>query len=75
MPASDTFRLCAAGVTPPGSAAQRTLETVEQVNLVGAATTDTRSSANVVKAVAGDLGQVASRIRGQVGQFFGRLCR
>jgi methyl-accepting chemotaxis protein len=54
-------------------AALRTIETVEQVNQVEAATTDTRVSATVVKSVADDLGQVASRIRGQVDQFFDRL--
>jgi methyl-accepting chemotaxis protein len=54
-------------------AAQRTFETVEQVNMVGAATSDTHTSATLVKSVAGDLGQVASRIRGQVDQFFDRL--
>ena len=54
-------------------AAQRTRETVEQVNQVGAATTDTRASANAVKFVADDLGQVAGRIRGQVDLFFERL--
>ena len=55
------------------TAAQRTFETVEQVNLVEAATSDTRASATAVKIVADDLGQVAGRIRGQVDQFFDRL--
>jgi methyl-accepting chemotaxis protein len=55
------------------TAAQRTFETVEQVNLVEAATSDTRASATAVKLVADDLGQVAGRIRGQVDQFFDRL--
>jgi methyl-accepting chemotaxis protein len=55
------------------TAAQRTFETAEQVNLVEAATADTRASATAVKIVADDLGQVASRIRGQVDQFFERL--
>ncbi|MBI1203734.1 MAG: HAMP domain-containing protein [Rhodopseudomonas sp.] len=54
-------------------AAQRTFETVEHVNQVGAATSDTHSSATLVKRVADDLGQVAGRIRGQVDQFFDRL--
>jgi methyl-accepting chemotaxis protein len=55
------------------TAAQRTIETVEQVNQVETATTGTRASAGAVKAVADDLGEVASRIRGQVDQFFERL--
>lgn len=55
------------------TAAQRTVDTAKEVNLVGSATADTRSSANAVKIVADDLGQVASRIRGQVDQFFDRL--
>jgi methyl-accepting chemotaxis protein len=55
------------------TAALRTVETANEVNLVGAATADTRSSANAVKVVADDLGQVASRIRGQIDQFFERL--
>ncbi len=54
-------------------AANRTVETANEVNLVGAATQDTRASAGTVKNVADDLGQVASRIRGQVDQFFERL--
>jgi hypothetical protein len=41
--------------------------------LVGSATQDTRASAVAVKRVADDLGSVASRIRGQVDQFFERL--
>jgi hypothetical protein len=40
---------------------------------MGAATQDTRSSAAAVKAVADDLGSVASRIRAQDDQFFERL--
>jgi methyl-accepting chemotaxis protein len=55
------------------TAAQRTFETAEQVNLVEAATNDTRASATAVKIVADDLGQVAGRIRNQVDQFFERL--
>jgi len=55
------------------TAARRTLETVEQVNLVEVATTGTRANATVVKAVADDLGEVAARIRSQVDQFFERL--
>jgi methyl-accepting chemotaxis protein len=55
------------------TAATRTAETANEVNLVGSATQDTRASANAVKVVADDLGNVASRIRGQVDQFFDRL--
>ena len=55
------------------TAARRTVETANEVNLVGTATQDTRSSAGAVKKVADDLGSVASRIRGQVDQFFQRL--
>jgi len=54
-------------------AAERTVETAKEVNLMGAATHDTRSSAAAVKMVADDLGNVASRIRAQVDQFFERL--
>lgn len=49
------------------------METAKQVNLMGLATHDTRSSATTVKTVADDLGSVASRIRAQVDQFFERL--
>jgi methyl-accepting chemotaxis protein len=55
------------------TAARRTAETAEEVGFVGSATQDTRASAVAVKAVADDLGSVASRIRGQVDQFFERL--
>ena len=54
-------------------AAKRTADTADEVNKVGTATGDTRASAVAVKSVADDLGQVASRIRGQVDQFFDRL--
>ena len=54
-------------------AAERTVETAREVNLMGTATHDTRSSAATVKAVADDLGSVASRIRAQVDEFFERL--
>ncbi len=54
-------------------AAQRTVETAEEVSLLGAAANDTRSSADGVKSVADDLGNVAGRIRAQVDQFFDRL--
>jgi methyl-accepting chemotaxis protein len=54
-------------------AAKRTVETAHEVSLVGTATSDTRSSAVAVKTVADDLGNVASRIRGQVDAFFQRL--
>jgi len=55
------------------TAAQRTLETADEVGLLGAATDDTRASAAGVKSVADDLGSVAGRIRSQVDQFFDRL--
>ncbi len=55
------------------TAALRTIETAKEVGLVGNATADTRTSASTVKSVADDLGHVASRIRGQVDQFFERL--
>ena len=54
-------------------AADRTVATAKEVNLMGAATHDTRSSAAAVKMVADDLSSVASRIRTQVDQFFERL--
>jgi len=37
------------------------------------ATTATRESAGTVESVAGDLGEVAARLRGQVDQFFAKL--
>jgi methyl-accepting chemotaxis protein len=55
------------------TAAQRTADTANDVTQVGEATEDTHASANTVKAVADNLGQVAQRIRGQVDQFFQRL--
>ncbi len=54
-------------------AAKRTVETADEVNLVGTATEGTRASASAVKTVADDLGHVAGRIRGQVDAFFERL--
>jgi methyl-accepting chemotaxis protein len=54
-------------------AAKRTVETANEVNLMGAATQDTRTSAATVKVVADDLGGVANRIRSQVDHFFQRL--
>jgi methyl-accepting chemotaxis protein len=54
-------------------AADRTVATAKEVNLMGAATHETRSSAAAVKMVADDLSSVASRIRTQVDQFFDRL--
>jgi len=54
-------------------AAKRTVETANEVNLMGAATQDTRASAATVKVVADDLGSVANRIRSQVDHFFQRL--
>ncbi len=55
------------------TAAKRTVETADEVNLVGTATQGTRASASSGKAVADDLGNVAGRIRGQVDAFFQRL--
>jgi methyl-accepting chemotaxis protein len=55
------------------TAANRTVDTANEVNLVGAATQGTRASAVAVKSVADDLGNVAGRIRGQVDLFFERL--
>ena len=55
------------------TAARRTADTASEVDHVGSATAETRTSAGVVKAVADDLGNVASRIRSQVEHFFGRL--
>jgi methyl-accepting chemotaxis protein len=40
---------------------------------VGEATAATRDNASAVKTVAEDLGHVATRIRGQVDQFFKKL--
>src|SRR6185503_1224370 len=54
-------------------AAQRTVDTAAEVGEVGAATADTRASAATVKTVADGLGQVASRMRAQVDEFFERL--
>lgn len=54
-------------------AAERTVATAKEVNLMGTATQDTRASAAAVKAVADDLGNVANRIRAQVDRFFERL--
>jgi methyl-accepting chemotaxis protein len=55
------------------TAAKRTIETADEVVLVGEATAATRNNADAVKAVAEDLGSVAGRIRGQVDHFFQKL--
>jgi methyl-accepting chemotaxis protein len=55
------------------TAARRTNETAGEVERVGGATAATRESANAVQSVAGDLGTVAARLRGQVDQFFAKL--
>jgi methyl-accepting chemotaxis protein len=55
------------------TAARRTSETAGEVERVTEATTATRQSAGTVETVAGDLGEVAARLRGQVNQFFARL--
>jgi methyl-accepting chemotaxis protein len=55
------------------TAARRTLETADEVGQVSEATAATRHSARMVETVADDLGRVASRIRGQVDEFFQKL--
>jgi len=55
------------------TAAKRTIETADEVVLVGEATAAARNNADAVKAVAEDLGSVAGRIRGQVDHFFQKL--
>jgi methyl-accepting chemotaxis protein len=55
------------------TAANRTIETADEVARVGEATAATRNNASAVKTVAEDLGHVAARIRGQVDQFFQKL--
>jgi len=55
------------------TAARRTTETAGEVERVTGATAATRESASTVQSVAGDLGQVATRLRGQVDQFFTKL--
>ena len=80
----DISRAIAAAVTEQGAAtteiarsveiaAKRTVETADEVSLVGTATKGTRASASSVKAVADDLGSVAGHIRDQVDSFFARL--
>jgi methyl-accepting chemotaxis protein len=55
------------------TAAKRTNETAGEVDRVAEATSATRHSASTVKSVADDLGEAATRIRGQVNQFFKKL--
>jgi methyl-accepting chemotaxis protein len=55
------------------TAARRTVETAAEVSQLGAATSETRENAVSVKAVADDLGSVASRIRSQIDHFFQQL--
>jgi methyl-accepting chemotaxis protein len=55
------------------TAAKLTEQTANEVNFVGGATQETRVSAAEVKCVAEDLGSVATRLRGQVNDFFARL--
>jgi methyl-accepting chemotaxis protein len=55
------------------TAARRTAETAAEVGFLGAATQDTRASASTVKSIAGNLGDVAGRIRAEVDEFFDRL--
>jgi len=54
-------------------AARRASDTAGEVGRVGDATDATRANAAAVKSVAGDLGTVAARVRGQVDQFFEKL--
>jgi methyl-accepting chemotaxis protein len=54
-------------------AAQRTNDTADEVVSLGEATENTRSSAESVKALAGDLAAAAGQIRAQVDQFFAKL--
>jgi methyl-accepting chemotaxis protein len=76
----------AAAVTEQGAATQeiarsadtasrRTAETASEVGRAGEATAGTRNNASAVKAVADDLGAVATRIRGEVDGFFQTLRR
>jgi methyl-accepting chemotaxis protein len=54
-------------------AARRTNEAATEVERLGEATQNTRSSAASVKALADDLAAAAANIRAQVDQFFGKL--
>jgi methyl-accepting chemotaxis protein len=54
-------------------AAKRTVESVNEVERMGAAAADTRLSASAVKTVADDLSSVAAHIRRQIDQFFEQL--
>jgi len=54
-------------------AARRTIDTAAEVGRVGEATAATRTNAATVKTVAGNLGAVAARIRGQVDHFLQAL--
>jgi len=54
-------------------AARRANDTAGEVERVGDATDATRTNAAAVKSVAGELGTVAARVRGQVDQFFQKL--
>jgi methyl-accepting chemotaxis protein len=54
-------------------AARRTHEASTEVERLGEATQNTRSSAASVKALADDLAAAAATIRAQVDQFFGKL--
>jgi methyl-accepting chemotaxis protein len=76
----------AAAVTEQGAATQeiarsaetasrRTADTASEVGRAGEATAGTRNNATAVKAVADDLGAVATRIRGEVDGFFQKLRR
>ncbi len=55
------------------AAANRTGEIAAEVGNIREATTATHDSASTVNSVAGELGQVATRLRSQVNQFFAKL--
>lgn len=54
-------------------AARRTLDAAEEVSRVSDATENTRANVTAVQAVAGELGSIAHRIRGQVEEFSVRV--
>jgi methyl-accepting chemotaxis protein len=55
------------------TASRRSKEAAGEVDRVGEATSATHNSASAVESVAGDLGEVAARLRDQVNQFFAKL--
>jgi methyl-accepting chemotaxis protein len=54
-------------------ASKRTIEAAQQVAQVAEATADARADASTVKTVSDDLGAAATRIHGEIEQFFQRL--